>query len=152
MHAMPVQAEAAPGMALDAAMVDADPYVLCTPAGVADLRTGARPGPEPARTADPFCWRSCSNYSVIMPMRPRPGFLMAKACNEHPTDLSELHGRRVIACSELKPGDRFDEAPVKLLTGGDKIKARRMRHDCFGSDPSHPPPEQSVPKGAACTP
>lgn len=58
-----------------------------------------------------------------------PGFLMAKVFEGHPTDLAELHGRRIIVCSELKPGDRFDEARVKLLTGGDKLKARRMRQD-----------------------
>lgn len=31
-----------------------------------------------------------------------PGFLMAKTFESHPTDLAELHGRRVIVCSELK--------------------------------------------------
>jgi putative DNA primase/helicase len=66
-----------------------------------------------------------------------PGFLMAKAFDGHPTDLAELHGRRIIVCSELKPGDRFDEARVKLLTGGDRIKARRMRQDFFSFDPTH---------------
>ncbi|MFJ7209227.1 phage/plasmid primase, P4 family [Streptomyces sp. NPDC098789] len=66
-----------------------------------------------------------------------PGFLMAKAFDGHPTDLAELLGRRVIVCSELKPGDRFDEARVKLLTGGDRIKARRMRQDFFSIEPTH---------------
>jgi hypothetical protein len=56
-----------------------------------------------------------------------PGFLMAKPFEGHPTDLAELHGRRIYVCSEIKPGDKFDEARVKLLTGGDRIKARRMR-------------------------
>ena len=64
-----------------------------------------------------------------------PGFLMAKPFEGHPTDLAELHGRRVIVCSELKPGDSFDEARVKLLTGGDRIKARRMRQDFFSFNP-----------------
>ncbi|MFB7056431.1 phage/plasmid primase, P4 family [Streptomyces vinaceus] len=66
-----------------------------------------------------------------------PGFLMAKPFEGHPTDLAELQGRRVIVCSELKPGDRFDEARVKLLTGGDRIKARRMRQDFFSITPTH---------------
>jgi putative DNA primase/helicase len=66
-----------------------------------------------------------------------PGFLMAKAFDGHPTDLAELHGRRIVVCSELKPGDRFDEARVKLLTGGDRIKARRMRQDFFSFNPTH---------------
>ncbi|MFI7097015.1 DNA primase family protein [Streptomyces lydicus] len=66
-----------------------------------------------------------------------PGFLMAKQFEGHPTDLAELHGRRVIVCSELKAGDRFDESRVKLLTGGDIIKARRMRQDFFSFVPTH---------------
>ncbi|MFJ4910707.1 phage/plasmid primase, P4 family [Streptomyces sp. NPDC093249] len=66
-----------------------------------------------------------------------PGFLMARPFEGHPTDLAELHGRRIIVCSELKPGDRFDEARVKLLTGGDRIKARRMRQDFFSFTPTH---------------
>lgn len=66
-----------------------------------------------------------------------PGFLMARPFEGHPTDLAELHGRRVIVCSEVKPGDKFDEARVKLLTGGDRIKARRMRQDFFSFSPTH---------------
>ncbi len=66
-----------------------------------------------------------------------PGFLMARPYEGHPTDLAELHGRRVIVCSEVRPGDRFDEARVKLLTGGDRIKARRMRQDFFSFEPTH---------------
>lgn len=66
-----------------------------------------------------------------------PGFLMARPYEGHPTDLAELHGRRVIVCSEVKHGDKFDEARVKLLTGGDRIKARRMRQDFFSFQPTH---------------
>ncbi|WP_438306784.1 DNA primase family protein (plasmid) [Streptomyces sp. HUAS TT11] len=67
-----------------------------------------------------------------------PGFLMDRgAFSEHSTELTELHGRRLVVCSELKPNDRFDEARVRLLTGGDKIKARRMRQDYFSFTPTH---------------
>ncbi|WP_331731952.1 phage/plasmid primase, P4 family [Streptomyces sp. NBC_00989] len=67
-----------------------------------------------------------------------PGFLMDRgAFSEHSTELTELHGRRLIVCSELKPNDKFDEARVRLLTGGDKIKARRMRQDYFSFSPTH---------------
>ncbi|WP_217144948.1 phage/plasmid primase, P4 family [Streptomyces sp. AC627_RSS907] len=66
-----------------------------------------------------------------------PGFLMSRTYDGHPTDLAELHGRRVIVCSEVKHGDKFDEARVKLLTGGDRIKARRMRQDFFSFQPTH---------------
>ncbi|MEU8892973.1 phage/plasmid primase, P4 family [Streptomyces sp. NPDC048442] len=67
-----------------------------------------------------------------------PGFLMEKGkFSEHSTELTELHGRRIIVCSELKPNDKFDESRVKLLTGGDRIKARRMRQDFFSFTPTH---------------
>ncbi|MGW6874577.1 DNA primase family protein [Streptomyces xanthophaeus] len=67
-----------------------------------------------------------------------PGFLMEKGkFSEHSTELTELHGRRIVVCSELKPNDKFDESRVKLLTGGDRIMARRMRQDFFSFTPTH---------------
>lgn len=74
------------------------------------------------------------DYADVAP----PGFLMERGkFNEHSTELTELHGRRLFVCSELKPHDRFDEARVKLLTGGDRLKARRMRQDFFSFEPTH---------------
>ncbi|MFF2518251.1 phage/plasmid primase, P4 family [Streptomyces sp. NPDC058086] len=200
--AMLTQAKAAPGMILNAALLDADPYALCTPAGVVDLHTGTLASPDPERhyharsttvapqpmpiprwrrfltdsfgedaegaemisflhellgysiTGDvgaqimPFLYGVGKNgKSVLLDVMVKllgdyadaapPGFLMARPFEGHPTDLAELHGRRIIVCSELKPGDRFDEARVKLLTGGDRIKARRMRQDFFSFHPTH---------------
>ncbi len=67
-----------------------------------------------------------------------PGFLMDKgAYSEHSTELTELHGRRIFVCSELKPNDKLDEARVKHLTGGDKITARRMRQNFYSFAPTH---------------
>ncbi|MFI1539561.1 DNA primase family protein [Streptomyces anandii] len=67
-----------------------------------------------------------------------PGLLMDRgAVSEHSTELTELRGRRLVVCSELKPNDRFDETRVRLLTGGDKIKARRMGKDYFSFTPTH---------------
>ncbi|WP_432164177.1 DNA primase family protein [Streptomyces tendae] len=67
-----------------------------------------------------------------------PGFLMDRGSfSEHSTELTELHGRRLVVCSELKPSDKFDEARVRLLTGGDRIKARRMRQDYISFSPTH---------------
>ncbi|MFJ7015816.1 DNA primase family protein [Streptomyces albogriseolus] len=202
MNAMLTQARSAPGMVLNAALLDADPYALCTPGGIVDLRTGvirtAEPdkdfhsrsttaAPEPVPTPRwnrfltdtfgdgdegaemidflhlllgysitgdvggqvmPFLFGSGKNgKSVLLDVLMKllgdyadaapPGFLMARPYEGHPTDLAELHGRRVIVCSEVKPGDRFDEARVKLLTGGDRIKARRMRQDFFSFAPTH---------------
>jgi putative DNA primase/helicase len=202
MHSMLAQARTAPGMVLSASTLDADPYALCTPVGVVDLRTGDLRTPDPNRdfhsrsttlaprsmptprwrrflsdtfgdgpegeemidflhvllgysvTGDvggqvmPFLFGSGKNgKSVLLDVLMKllgdyadaapPGFLMARPYEGHPTDLAELHGRRVIVCSEVKPGDRFDEARFKLLTGGDRIKARRMRQDFFSFEPTH---------------
>lgn len=202
MNAMLAQAKSAPGMVLNASRLDADPYALCTPAGIVDLRTGLVRTPDsnkdfhsrstaigPKQMATPRWNRFLEDtfgshaegtemigflhlllgYSVtgdvggqVMPFlfgvgkngksvlldvlmkllgdyadAAPPGFLMARPYEGHPTDLAELHGRRVIVCSEVKPGDRFDEARVKLLTGGDRIKARRMRQDFFSFEPTH---------------
>ncbi|MFI7643524.1 phage/plasmid primase, P4 family [Nonomuraea sp. NPDC049400] len=202
MNAMLTQAKAAPGMVLSLDQLDADPYALCTPAGIVDLRTGLLTKPDPTKqfhsrsttvapermpiprwerflsdtfgddpegretasflhlllgysvTGDvgaqvmPFLLGSGKNgKSVLLEVMLQilgdygdaapPGFLMAKAFDGHPADLAELHGRRLIVCSELKPGDRFDEGRVKLLTGGDTIKARRMRENFFSFKPTH---------------
>jgi len=201
-NAMLTQAKSAPGMVLNAALLDADPYALCTPDGIVDLRTGQVKTPDPARdfhsrsttvglkqmptprwhrfladtfgddadgvemirflqlllgysvTGDvggqvmPFLFGAGKNgKSVLLDVLMKllgdyadaapPGFLMARSYEGHPTDLAELHGRRVVVCSEVKPGDKFDEARVKLLTGGDRIKARRMRQDFFSFEPTH---------------
>ncbi|XNR94742.1 phage/plasmid primase, P4 family [Streptomyces sp. R-74717] len=202
MMAMLVQAKAAPGMVLNASLLNADPYALCTPDGVIDLHTGLVAAPDPERhwhsratsvearpmgtprwrrfltdtfgddadgrqmigflhellgysiTGDvgaqvmPFLYGQGKNgKSVLLDVMVKlmgdyadaapPGFLMTRSFEGHPTDLAELHGRRIIVCSELKPGDRFDESRVKLLTGGDRIKARRMRQDFFSFAPTH---------------
>ncbi|MFF9091301.1 phage/plasmid primase, P4 family [Streptomyces sp. NPDC014991] len=201
-NAMLAQAKSAPGMVLNAARLDADPYALCTPEGIVDLHTGQVRKPDPNRdfhsrsttvgpqpmptprwerflsdtfgdqaegremikylhlllgysiTGDvgaqvlPFLFGSGKNgKSVLLDVLMKllgdyadaapPGFLMAKPFEGHPTDLAELHGRRVFVCSEVKPGDKFDEARVKHLTGGDRVKARRMRQDFFSFQPTH---------------
>ncbi|MFJ6700851.1 phage/plasmid primase, P4 family [Streptomyces sp. NPDC091272] len=202
MRAMLEQARGAPGIALQADQLDADPYALCTPDGVVDLLTGTLSAPDPrtqlhsratevgpramptpywdrfladtfgrdpegARlvgylqellgysiTGDvgaqimPFLFGSGKNgKSVLLDVMVKllggyadaapPGFLMARPYERHSTDLAELHGRRIIVCAELRPGDAFDEARVKHLTGGDRIKARRMRQDFFSFTPTH---------------
>ncbi|MFF2412313.1 phage/plasmid primase, P4 family [Streptomyces sp. NPDC058092] len=202
MTAILTQAKAAPGMTLNASLLNADPYALCTPDGVIDLYTGLITTPDPDRhchshatsvaarpmktprwqqfltdtfgddadgrqmisflhellgysiTGDvgaqimPFLYGQGKNgKSVFLNVIVRllgdyadaapPNFLIARPHTAHPTDLAELHGRRIIVCSEPKPGDRFDESRVKLLTGGDRIKARRMRQDFFSFTPTH---------------
>ena len=65
------------------------------------------------------------------------GFLMARQHASHETEIARLSGARMVLCSEVNEGDKFDEAKVKLLTGGDSITARFMHQDHFTFTPTH---------------
>jgi putative DNA primase/helicase len=55
----------------------------------------------------------------------------------HPTGEADLRGLRWIAVNESDKDRRLAEATMKRLTGGDTIRARRMRQDFFEFTPSH---------------
>jgi putative DNA primase/helicase len=57
----------------------------------------------------------------------------------HPTGEMDLLGRRLIVVSESERDRRLAEATMKRLTGGDTIRARRMRQDFVEFTPSHTP-------------
>jgi putative DNA primase/helicase len=61
--------------------------------------------------------------------------LTSKLHNDHPTELCDLDGPRFVTTIEVEDGKRMAEALVKSLTGGDPIKARRMRRDPYQFDP-----------------
>jgi putative DNA primase/helicase len=51
--------------------------------------------------------------------------------DRHPTELAGLRGARMVTASETEEGQRWAEAKIKALTGGDIIQARFMRQDFF---------------------
>ncbi|MGO4143453.1 phage/plasmid primase, P4 family [Paenarthrobacter sp. YAF11_1] len=55
----------------------------------------------------------------------------------HPTGEMDLRGRRWVVVSESDKDRRLAEATVKRLTGGDRIRARRLYQDFAEFDPSH---------------
>jgi putative DNA primase/helicase len=57
----------------------------------------------------------------------------------HPTGQLDLRGVRLATCQETDDGRRLDVAAVKRLTGGDTIRARKMREDFIEFTPSHLP-------------
>ncbi|HEY9289644.1 MAG TPA: phage/plasmid primase, P4 family [Microlunatus sp.] len=57
----------------------------------------------------------------------------------HPTGEMDLRGVRWVVVSESDEGRKLATATVKRLTGGDLIKARRMRQDFVTFKPSHLP-------------
>ncbi|MCA1716262.1 MAG: phage/plasmid primase, P4 family [Actinobacteria bacterium] len=65
-----------------------------------------------------------------------PDLLISKR-GAHPTELADLFGMRLVASIEVEDGRRFAESLVKQLTGGDRVRARRMRQDFWEFDPTH---------------
>lgn len=69
-----------------------------------------------------------------------PDLLLASSIEkgtQHPTGLTDLFGRRLAICTEVGEGRALAEVLVKQITGGDRIKARRMREDFWYFDPTH---------------
>ena len=65
-----------------------------------------------------------------------PDLLMSTDAHRHPTEQADLYGRRAVVCQETEQNRRFNEVLVKQLTGGDKVRARRMREDFWQFDPT----------------
>lgn len=74
-----------------------------------------------------------TGYSISAPSE----MLMVRKHSEHPTEIAQLAGTRMVVCSELDEGQRFAEARIKHLTGRDSINARFMRRDPFTFTPTH---------------
>ncbi len=60
-----------------------------------------------------------------------PELFLKKTYANHPTELADLQGARVVVCPEVERDRAFNEGLLKQLTGGDRIKARYMRQDFF---------------------
>lgn len=63
--------------------------------------------------------------------------LIAQRHEAHPTSAADLFRLRFATAVETEATNRLAEARVKNLTGGDQIKARRMREDFWSFTPSH---------------
>jgi putative DNA primase/helicase len=55
----------------------------------------------------------------------------------HPTERADLFGKRLVITSETEEGRHLNESLVKSFTGGDRIRARRVREDSWEFDPTH---------------
>ncbi|MDH6247251.1 phage/plasmid primase, P4 family [Mycobacterium sp. OTB74] len=78
-----------------------------------------------------FCW-ALGDYACTA----EPELFLHRQ-GGHPTGEMDLMGRRLVVVSETDEGRRFAEATMKRLTGGDTIRARRMRQDFIEFTPSH---------------
>ena len=63
-------------------------------------------------------------------------FLLASSRPDE-SAIARLSGLRFVVCSEANQGAKFDEAKVKLLTGGDRITARFLYGTHFTFIPTH---------------
>ena len=70
-------------------------------------------------------------------MKAGKSFLMATKHEQHPTACADLYRKRLAIAIETDENRRLDEALVKELTGGDRVRARRMREDFWEFSPTH---------------
>jgi putative DNA primase/helicase len=70
-------------------------------------------------------------------MKATPDMFMARKHDPHPTERTDLFGKRLVAAIETEAGRRLNETMVKELTGGDRIRARRMRENNWEFSPTH---------------
>jgi putative DNA primase/helicase len=63
--------------------------------------------------------------------------LMTTRNDRHPTERADLYGKRLVATIETQEAGRLNETFIKEATGGDPIRARRMREDFWEFLPSH---------------
>ena len=61
--------------------------------------------------------------------------LTANTQPQHPTELADLRGARLVTAQEMEDNRRWAESRIKQMTGGDPIKARFMNQDFFEYHP-----------------
>lgn len=66
-----------------------------------------------------------------------PDLLTVSRNREHPTEIADLRGRRLVVASETEEGAELRLQLVKRLTGNARLKARLMLMDYFEFDRTH---------------
>ncbi len=87
-----------------------------------------------------FCGSGANGKSTLLGLIGRmmgdyagtaPDSLLTLGKDEHATQLADLQGRRIVVASETETAARLNIQRVKVLTGEETIKARRMRQDFY---------------------
>jgi P4 family phage/plasmid primase-like protien len=67
------------------------------------------------------------------------GLLTSKSSSDtaHHAEIADLRGARLVSASETEDGAKLKEALLKQLTGGDKLKGKRLYGQLFSFKPSH---------------
>lgn len=72
------------------------------------------------------------DYYVV----PHKSMLVAQRYEQHDTVKADLRGTRLAVGAETQQDDRLNAAQIKDLTGGDSLRARRMREDPWRFSPT----------------
>lgn len=70
-------------------------------------------------------------------MKATSDLLLVSSTDRHPTERADLFGKRFVSAIETEQSHRLAEVFVKEATGGDPIRARRMREDFWEFWPTH---------------
>ena len=65
------------------------------------------------------------------------GLVTAKTSDEHPTEIADLYGKRLIVASETEENKKLRMGLVKKITGNKFLKGRFMRQDYFQFERTH---------------
>lgn len=95
----------------------------------------------------PFCFGTGGNgkgvfLETVMALlgdyaQSAPNNFLMSGQTRHETEIAALAGARMVVCTEINDDARFDEAKVKMLTGGDVLRGRFMHKDHFQFTPTH---------------
>jgi len=66
-----------------------------------------------------------------------PDLLIVRRSDEHPTQVADLQGRRLVVAAETEEGGRLRVSLLKRLTGNARLKARFMCRDFFEFTRTH---------------
>lgn len=83
------------------------------------------------------CWGAIQHVLGEYAFVPHKSLLIANRHEQHETVKADLFGKRLGIVSESKAADTLDDEQVKSLTGGDRMRARRMREDTWYFAPTH---------------
>lgn len=73
------------------------------------------------------------DYGMALP----PNALMERKFEAHPTEIADLEGKRIAVGAEVPKSAAWNESLLKQITGGDPIRAHKMRQDNIEFLPSH---------------
>jgi putative DNA primase/helicase len=82
-------------------------------------------------------WGAVQHVLGDYTIEPHKSLLVAGRFEQHETVKADLFRARLAVASETQAAAELDEEQVKSITGGDRLRARRMREDRWSFLPTH---------------